>query len=319
MTPDSTSTFYCPVRKDTVHWESKDVFNPASVIRNDTLYLIYRAEDMVGRYNGTSRIGLAHSLDGENFTRFSEPVFYPDNDFMRAYEWEGGVEDPRIIETGSGQYIMTYTAYDGETARLCVASSSDLRRWDKHGLAFKDEQYENLWSKSGAIVCRQDGEKFIAHRIDGKYWMYWGDTNIFAATSDNLRDWSPVTGDDGELLSVIRPRNGMFDSQLVEPGPPAMLTEHGILIIYNSRNHPESGTEYLPDGTYSAGQALLNPADPVEILGRTDSYFMKPDKPYEITGQVNNVVFLEGLSFYNNRWWLYYGTADSRIAVAKSY
>ena len=39
----------------------------------------------------------------------------------------------------------------------------------------------------------------------------------------------------------------------------------------------------------------------------------------EITGQVNNVVFLEGLSFYNNQWWLYYGTADSRIAVAKSY
>ena len=51
-------------------------------------------------------------------------------------------------------------------------------------------------------------------------------------------------------------------------------------------------------------------------LQRMDTYFMKPDKPYEITGQVNHVCFVEGLVNYKDKWFLYYGTADSKIAVA---
>ena len=47
-----------------------------------------------------------------------------------------------------------------------------------------------------------------------------------------------------------------------------------------------------------------------------DTYFMRPERPYETTGQVNQVVFLEGLAKYKATWYLYYGTADSKIAVA---
>jgi predicted GH43/DUF377 family glycosyl hydrolase len=43
---------------------------------------------------------------------------------------------------------------------------------------------------------------------------------------------------------------------------------------------------------------------------------MKPEKKYEITGQVNQVCFLEGMVPFNGKWFLYYGTADSKIAVA---
>jgi predicted GH43/DUF377 family glycosyl hydrolase len=43
-----------------------------------------------------------------------------------------------------------------------------------------------------------------------------------------------------------------------------------------------------------------------------------PDQPFEITGQVNNVCFVEGLAFFKDKWLLYYGTADSKIAVAES-
>jgi hypothetical protein len=52
-------------------------------------------------------------------------------------------------------------------------------------------------------------------------------------------------------------------------------------------------------------------------FARLEKYFMTPDKKYEITGQVNQVCFLEGLTFFNNRWLLYYGTVDSKIAVAE--
>lgn len=308
--------FTCPIRQAVVAWEVKDVFNPAAVVRGDTLMMLYRAEDTVGVHAGTSRIGLAWSLDGAHFEHFAEPVLYPDNDSMAQYEWEGGIEDPRVVETQDGRYLMTYTAYDGKTARLCVAGSEDLRHWTKHGLVFRDFKYRDTWAKSGAIVCRREGDRLIAVQLNGKYWMYWGDTEIFAAHSSDLQSWTPVEDEQGRLLPVFGPREGMFDSQLVEPGPPALLTDYGILLLYNSRNLDTGGDPALAPGTYTAGQILLDPGNPLQILARTERYFFRPEMDYEITGQVGNVVFLEALVPFKGRWFLYYGTADSKIAAA---
>jgi predicted GH43/DUF377 family glycosyl hydrolase len=319
LLPDSVPVFNCPVRNSEVNWEQKDVFNPAAVVRQDTLFLLYRAEDIVGKFAGTSRIGLAWSLDGLTFKRHPVPVLYPDNDSLKKYEWEGGCEDPRIIEDGKGNYFLTYTAYDGDKARLLVASSANLYHWTKHGPAFKtshDGRYVNEWSKSGSIVSIYENEKIVATKINGKYWMYWGDTDIFLASSDDLINWAPVQSSDGKLLSIFGPRKGMFDSDLVEPGPAAMLTDKGILLIYNSRNVPSKGDTALAEGTYTVSQILLDKNDPSKVTDRMNTYFMKPEKDYEINGQVNRVCFAEGLVNYKHKWFLYYGTADSKIAVA---
>jgi predicted GH43/DUF377 family glycosyl hydrolase len=319
LSPLSSSSFYCPVRRDSVKWEAKDVFNPAAVVRKGKVYLLYRAEDPVGQYQGTSRIGLAVSNNGLNFKRHPTPVLYPDNDFMKVYEWEGGCEDPRIVESETGTYVLTYTAYDGKTARLCVASSPDLLTWKKNGLAFGKAhggKYKDVWSKSGAIVCRREGNHMVAARIKAKYWMYYGDTEMFVATSDNLLDWTPVETKDGNPMVVFGPRKGRFDSRLVEPGPPPFLTKQGIRFIYNSMNLDTGGDPALPVGTYAAGQVLIDPENPAVVLKRTASYFIHPDKDYEKSGQIGNVCFLEGLVYFKGHWLLYYGTADSRIAVA---
>jgi len=318
MSPDSTTEFFCPIRSEKVKWEQKDVFNPAAVVRNDTVFLLYRAEDKIGKFAGTSRIGLAWSIDGLHFTRLPAPVLYPGEDSSKKYEWEGGCEDPRVVENENGIYYLTYTAYDGDKARLMVASSNDLHHWNKHGLAFgsaDNGKYTNMWSKSGSIICRYVKGKAIATKINGRYWMYWGDTNIFIAYSDDLAHWIPVEKD-GTLLIVFGPRKGKFDSDLVEPGPPAMSTEEGIVLIYNSRNVPSKGDRSLPEGTYAASQILLDKNDPSKVLQRMDHYFISPDRPYEIIGQVNRVCFVEGLVNYKGKWFLYYGTADSKIAVA---
>ncbi len=326
--------FICPVRKEKTKWEQKDVFNPAVIVKDNKIFMLYRAEDTVGRYAGTSRIGLAESLDGLHFIRHAEPVFYPDNDAQKKYEWEGGCEDPRVVQDAGGKYYMTYTAYDGKTARLLVATSTDLRSWTKHGPAFADAwngKYINTWSKSGSIVSKYENEKIVAATVNGKYWMYWGDVNIWAATSDDLIHWTPVLYENGEkpaielrhnakeipeIKIVFGPRPKKFDSDLVEPGPPAMLTDSGIVLLYNSRNTQSVGDSSLPEGTYAAGQVLIDKNDPTRVLKRMDSWFIKPDKPYETTGQVNHVCFVEGLVHFKNRWFLYYGTADSKIAVA---
>ena len=310
-----SSVFLCPVRTDSVLWEAKDVFNPSAVVRHDTVFLLYRAEDLVGKYAGTSRLGLAYSLDGLHFSRLPSPVFYPDQDSMNIYEWEGGVEDPRLVEDEEGNYLLTYTAYDGHTARLCVARSEDLVHWTKLGLAFSGT-FRDLWSKSGAIVTKQIDGHFVATRIRGKYWMYWGDTDIFLASSPDLVHWEPVVDSKNTPVTVFGPRAGNFDSDLVEPGPQAILTDDGIRLLYNSRNSKIKGTTNLPDGNYAAGQVLLSANDPARVIDRMDEYFLTPDRPYELTGQVSNVCFIEGLVYFHDHWFLYYGTADSKIAVA---
>src|SRR3546814_6385701 len=81
--------------------------------------------------------------------RHAHPVLYPDNDKMQQFEWDGGVEDPRVVLAEDGLFVMTYTAYDG-TARLCVATSRDLVHWVKHGPAF-GQAFEGVWTKAGSI------------------------------------------------------------------------------------------------------------------------------------------------------------------------
>lgn len=330
----SEQTFFGPIRKQKIAWEAKDVFNPAVVVKDGKIYMLYRAQDSIGKPDGTSRIGLAVSTDGFHFTKYPTPVLYPENDTCKKYEWQGGCEDPRVVQDSAGTYYMTYTAYDGKTARLFIATSKDLVHWKKWGSAFADADngfYLNKWTKSGSIVSEYENGTPVAVRINGKYWMYWGDQFIWVATSDDLIHWTPIKMKSGEkppvalrnqaltmpdLKIVVPTRTGKFDNDLVESGPPAMLTPQGILLIYNGRNMKDNGDTSLANGTYSGGEVLLDKDDPAMILHRLNHYFITPTQPYELSGQVNNVCFLEGLVQFNQKWFLYYGTADSKIAVA---
>ena len=301
------------------------------MVKDDKVYLFYRAQDA----GGTSRIGLAVSSDGLHFEKYPQPVLFPDNDRMKKYEWNyrkdstysysevqgseyfDGTEIHRIVETDDGKYIMTYTAYDGKTARLCLATSDDLNNWTKKGLVLNTEKYKDTWSKSGAIVVKQKGNKMIAVKINGKYRMYFGDTSLFMASSDDLIHWEVAeNAETGEMIQVLHPRPGYFDSRLVEPGPFALIRDNGILLIYNGSNAASFNDPDLPKFTYAAGQALFDKNAPWKMIARTESYFIHPDKDYEKTGEVNNVCFVEGLVFFQDKWFLYYGTADSKIAVA---
>lgn len=266
-------------------WESKDVFNPAAWTDGKTVYMIYRAEDStgIGEWNGTSRLGLAESTDGIHFNRHSEPILEP----TEPWELPGGCEDPRIVKIDDTFYL-TYTAYDGKNARLALASSRDMKQWKKHGLVFPDLE----WSKAGAI---------LPNKVNGKYWMYFGDTSIWAAHSEDLIHWTMIEE------PVLKPRKGNFDSRLVEPGPPPMLTDDGILLLYNAADE---------DLVYETGQVLFDRDDPTKVIARTDSSFLKPETRLEQEGQIPNVVFIEGLVHFKDRWFLYYGMGDSGIGVA---
>src|SRR6266566_1866788 len=265
ITPSPASRFRSAMSDTIARWEEHATFNPAAVVKDGRVFVLYRAEDasgerMIGGH--TSRIGLAESQDGLHFTRRSAPVLYPDTDAQRPYEWPGGVEDPRIVEAEDGSYVLTYTQWNRRIPRLAVATSRDLVHWTKHGPAF-------------------------------------------------------ATAHDGRLIKVLSPRSGYFDSWLVEAGPPALITQHGILVLYNAGNSGEYGDPSLPPRVYTGGQALYDLRNPLKLLARSDAPFIKPTEDYERTGQYpEGTTFVEGLVPFNGRWYLYYGTADSRVGVA---
>ena len=320
LVPNTVDSFIDPVSGEVVYWSNEALYNPTAVVKDGVIAVLYRSQD----HPLVSRVGLALSTDGVHFDNLGAPILYPDNDDCYPFEIGGGCEDPRVVRDTDGTYYMYYTAYNRPNglALLFVATSTDLIHWEKQGGAFDkayDGKYAGVWAKSGSVICDMVGDQFVAHKFeDGYYYMYYGEGTIYLARSTDLINWTPLEDEAGHLIAPMSPRADHFDARLVECGPQAIYSEYGILLIYNGANaDPQgSGDSMLIYNAYCPGQVLFDPKDPTKILERTETYFLYPEKDYELDGLVNNVCFVEGLVYYNGSWYLYYGTADSRLAVA---
>ncbi len=320
ISPNKESVFDCPMQKRPIKWEESDTFNPAAIVYKGKICVLYRAEDNTfqGVGSRTSRLGLAETTDGITMKRYPAPVFFPKEDNNKEFEWYGGTEDPRLAQTEDGTFVLTYTSWNKKTPRLCIATSKDLRNWTKHGPAFAKAsggKYINMGCKSAAIVMEQsktDPNKFVITKVNGKYLMYWGEQRMHAATSDDLINWQPVENPNGSLKELIAPRKGYFDSSLTEVGPAAIKTKNGILVLYNGKNGRGEGADRrFAEGTYAAGQVLFDLNDPYKAIERLDVPFFRPLANFERKGQyAQGTVFIEGLTFYKGKWYLYYGCAD---------
>jgi beta-1,2-mannosidase len=275
-------------------WEAAGTFNPAVVMHDGKIVMFYRAQDK----QGTSRLGYAESSDGVHFTRRPQPILSPEAD----YEKDGGVEDPRLVKLGD-TYYLTYTGYNTKDAQLCLAASKDLLHWEREGVilpAYKGN-WNVGWTKSGAIV---------PEKIDGKYWMYFLGTSsdktdqMGLAYSTDLVHWTEATKE-----PVLASRPGQFDSRVVEPGPPPLLTPNGIVLLYNGANDKL---------VYRTAVAIFDRKDPSRVLYRSDQPIFVPEKEWEKIGQVPNVVFVEGMVRQGDRYIFYYGAADKYIGAAEA-
>ena len=275
-------------------WESAGTFNPAVVLRDGKIVMLYRAQDK----SGTSRLGYAESIDGVHFTRRGEPVLSPEMD----YEKDGGVEDPRLVQFDD-RYYLTYTGYNKKDAQLCLATSKDLIHWQRRGVIIPANKghWNVRWTKSGAVV---------PEKIAGRYWMYFlgtsADNNdqMGLASSADLLHWTEAT--DAPVLPV---RAGKFDSRVAEPGPAPIVTPKGIVLIYNGADDKL---------VYRTGVAVFDRNDPRVLLSRADVPIFAPEREWEKVGQVPNVVFVEGMVRQGQRYLFYYGGADSYIGVAEA-
>jgi predicted GH43/DUF377 family glycosyl hydrolase len=152
--------------------------------------------------------------------------------------------------------------------------------------------------------------------------MYFNDSGLILATSDDLTDWDVLEDAAGKPLMVLPMRPGMFDSTVVEAGPPPFLTDKGILLIYNggANKRPDIG---LTSDVWAVSQALFDPQDPTKLIDRMDHDFFHPERDFEThhqgsptDGGYNNVTFVSNLVWFHGEWRFYYDAADSVVASA---
>ena len=303
VTIDAARLSSQPLLGPSSEWSELGLFNPTAIKIATKTVLLFRAQDR----NHTSRIGYAESADGLHFNVRPEPVLSPET----AYEKGGGLEDPRVVQI-NGTYYLTYTGYDLHSAQLCLATSTDLIHWQRKGVIMPAYRgtWNTQWTKSGAIV---------PENINGKWWMYYLGTRkdrdgqsrdyMGLASSSDLLHWQDAT-----QKPVLDRRPGAFDSRVMEPGPAPILTEAGILLLYNGAD------DHL---VYRPAWVLFDRHDPTRVIARAERPFLVPTLEWEKKGNVPNVIFLEGAvpkskttPSKNLEFIGYYGAADKFIGAA---
>ena len=302
-------------------WASGAVFNPGAHRDADgTTHLLVRAigagyekhalaahDVYEGAHTFTdyvSTIGHATSRDGLAFTLDPEPVLVPGDTFDRF-----GVEDPRVTVLGGTVYV-TYTALarpafgDEEGVGIGLASTTDFRRFEKHGLIGPP----GVRDKDAVLFPRLIGGRVaMLHRVVPDIQIaYFADEGELRAPSAGY--WERYLHRlDAHV--VLRPEH-RWEGKKIGAGPPPIETPDGWLLLYHGADR---------DHVYRAGIALLDLDDPQRVLARCAGPVLEPETPWERAGDVPNVVFPQGLTLDDRGdLHVYYGAADRAIGHARA-
>lgn len=278
-------------------WQARAVFNPAAIYEDGKVHLLYRAQSR----DGMSVIGYAVSKDGFHIDEnLDYPIYVPREDFEKRKNPEGnaGCEDPRITEF-EDRFYMTYTAYDGtnppRVAMTSISVEDFLRRqwnWTTPLLI----SLPNVDDKDACIVKNKNGKYIVFHRLGNDIWI---------DVSDKM-DFGNSKFLDGK--AVAKPRPDKWDNVKLGISAPPIETDKGFLLLYHGVSEPGF--------KYKVGAMLLDDADPTKVLARTDEPIFEPEMPYEVEGEVPNVVFPCGAIVIGKMLHVYYGGADKVIGVA---
>ena len=317
------------LKKTSLEFEDEGVLNPAVIQEGNTVHMLYRAV----RKGNFSTIGYC-KFDGplKLVERNEVPLLTPhfDNE-------SHGIEDPRIVKIDDLHYL-TYTAYDGVNALGALATSADLKNFNRHGLIvpqFLYDEIKPLIESKGPLnakyerynahkntLTRLDEKKlvwdknviFFPRRIDGKFYILHRIRPDIQITAINkLEELTPeywknffIHLDEHIALAPMH----KHETSYIGGGCPPIETAEGWLLIYHSVHDTPKG--YV----YSACAALMDLKNPCRELARLPYVLFKPEHEWELKGEVNNVVFPTGTALFGDDLYIYYGAADERIACA---
>lgn len=270
------------------------VFNAAATLLPDgTTLLLCRVEDR----RGLSHLCAARSKNGVDGweidpepTLISNPENYPEE------RW--GIEDPRITYLPElGKYSVAYTAYSTGGPVVSLALTEDFHHFERIG------SITTPWDKDAALFPRRfNGLWALIHRPMG---VALG-AHIWLSFSEDLVRWG------NHQLVLMARKGGWWDANKIGLSPPPIETDRGWLIMYHGVRKTAAGA------SYRLGLALFDLEDPSRCLLRSDEWILGPEEPYELTGDVGDVVFPCGytISPDGDTLNLYYGGADTCMALA---
>lgn len=269
------------------------VFNAgATLLADGTTLLLCRVEDRTG----ISHLCAARSHDGvEGWEIDPQPTFLSDPENFPEELW--GIEDPRITYVPNlQQYLVVYTAFGRAGPGVAVASTEDFRTFRRLGLMMQAND------KDAAIFPRPfGGEYMMIHR------PATGDAaHIWTSRSPDLVSWG------GHIIVMPAKKGAYWDANKIGLSPPPIETEEGWLVIYHGVRVHASGS------IYRLGLALLDKENPEICRLRGEPWIFGPEAPYELNGDVSQVVFPCGTTLApdGDTLRIYYGAADSTIALA---
>jgi predicted GH43/DUF377 family glycosyl hydrolase len=291
-----------PVIKPNPHlsWQARAVFNPAVLYEDGRVHLAYRAMSE----DNTSVIGFASSSNGFKFEeQLPAPINVPREEFEAKLVPGGnsGCEDPRLTRIDDTIYML-YTAFNGISdprVALTHISLDDFltRQWNWSRPILISPP--NLSDKDAAIFPKKiKGKYAILHRLGTSIWLDMVDDLKF--------DGDKWLG--GHIF--MSPKDEMPDTEKVGISGPPIETKYGWLLLYHAVSKK---TQPM---TYYVSAALLDLNDPSKVIARRKVPILEPETPYELFGQVNNVVFPCGAAIIGEHLFVYYGGADSVIGVA---
>lgn len=301
------------------YFESVGVLNPAVIKVGSEIFMFYRA---VAKGNFSTIGYCKFSSPTQLSFRSEQPLI------VSEFPYEShGLEDPRIVKIENVYYI-TYTAYDGINALGALATSIDLMHWEKQGIIvpkisrdelnsklssenqFVDEDGRStssfIWDKNLVLFPRKINSKFyFLHRIKPNIQIVVG---ISSFTELTTAFWNLYFDKYADCV-VLAPKYD-HESDYIGSGCPPLETQFGWLLIYH-------GVQSLSGrNVYAVCAALLDLEKPQIELSRLPYPLFVPEELWEMQGEVDNVCFPTGLLLEKEFLFIYYGAADTRIAVA---
>lgn len=285
--------------------DCSSVFNPGAIKFGDKYLMMVRTQS---RSRETFMV-MAESPDGIQFTVEDHVVDFKGIERIREKIYH--IYDARITFLDGTYYIMFAMDMDAG-CQLGLGQTDDFREFRFLGITSNED------IRNGVLFPEKVGEKYLRLDRPNKARHSSGPTSgstIWLSSSDNLIDWEPVA-------PVINGRFHYWD-EFIGSGPPPVKTRQGWLHIYHG-----VATHFGSANIYQAGVMLLDLKDPSKVISRGFYNILEPREPWELMGQVPNVVFpsgiivkdydSEGFAIPSSEVYVYYGAADTCVGLAVS-
>jgi len=274
-------------------YNANSVFNAAAAGVNGRTLLLVRVED----FRGISHFTVARSSNGiTDWDIDKEPTLRPEPASHPEELW--GIEDPRVTWIEQlGKWVIAYTSFSKGGPLVSLATTEDFKTFERLGPVMPPED------KDAALFPKQFGDRWaMLHRPVARSPQL--PANIWLSFSPDLRHW-------GNHQELVYAREGSWwDANRIGLSAPPLETPQGWLILYH-------GVRSTPSGSiYRLGLVLLDLENLSHIIRRTDEWIFGPKATYEREGDVDDVVFPCGWILRDGVIHMYYGAADSCIALA---